>query len=148
MYRNLTELYAPRKGLAALRSIALHSVVMRHYERLDAAIDARRLDLDLSWKDLADRAGISDVSLRNFRKGRSEPNPLSKHRIEDALAWHHGSVDEILSGGDPTPEAIPEQSHIREARRLLIEAVAADDADAMREALARALTQLNEALDN
>ena len=74
---------------------------MADHERLDRAIDARRLDLGLSWVQLAATAGISDVSLRNFRKGRGTPNALSKRRLEAALQWAAGSVDELLAGGQP-----------------------------------------------
>lgn len=61
----------------------------------------------MSWIQLAERAGISDVSLRNFRKGRGTPNALSKRRLESGLRWEPGSVDAILAGGDPTLSSAP-----------------------------------------
>lgn len=70
-------------------------------------MDARRLELGMSWIQLAERAGISDVSLRNFRKGRGTPNALSKRRLETGLRWEPGSVDAILAGGDPTLSSTP-----------------------------------------
>jgi len=76
---------------------------MSDYQRLDREIDAARLDLGLSWVELAAQARVSDVSLRNFRKGRGNPSPLSKRRIEDVLGWGHGSIDAVLAGGELIP---------------------------------------------
>lgn len=75
---------------------------MVDYERLDRALEARRLDLGLSWVQLAAAAGVSDVSLRNFRKGRGTPNALNKRRLEQALQWGPGSWDAVVVGGEPT----------------------------------------------
>lgn len=78
-----------------------------HHERLDAALDARRLDLDLSWKELAVVAKTSEPTLRAFRSGMRRPTGRIQRRIEDALRWEHGSIDAILEGGDPTPVDAP-----------------------------------------
>lgn len=96
---------------------------MRHYDRLDAALNAARLERRLSWKEFADVAGISDVSLRNFRKGRSELNSLSKRRIEDAAGWAHGSVDAILAGGEPAASTSAELDELEDLRRTLTAAL-------------------------
>jgi transcriptional regulator with XRE-family HTH domain len=73
------------------------------YERLDAAMDRRRLDQGMSWRELSNAAHIADVTLRNIRRGRNRPTALNKRRIEDALGWEHGSIDAILAGGEPRP---------------------------------------------
>ena len=82
------------------------------HERLDAALDARRIDLDLSWKDLAATARTSEPTLRAFRSGARRPTGLTQRRLEDALGWESGSIDAVLDGGQPTPaetEARPQE---------------------------------------
>jgi transcriptional regulator with XRE-family HTH domain len=78
---------------------------MRQHERLAGAIDARRLQLGLSWVQLSEASGVSDVTLRNIRRGRSEPNALTAHKIETALGWAPGSVEALYEGGQATPAA-------------------------------------------
>lgn len=75
----------------------------RPSDRLDEAIETRRLDLDLSLNDVATASKISPATLRAIRRGTSKPNALTKRRLEDTLQWEHGSIDELLSGGEPTP---------------------------------------------
>lgn len=73
-------------------------------------MDERRLDLGLSWTELADKAGLSDSTLRNIRRGRNAPSALNRRRLEDVLGWRHGSVEAILDGGEPeVAEAADEQ---------------------------------------
>lgn len=76
---------------------------MADHEPLDRAIEARAIDLGMSYVQLAERAGISDVSLRNFRKGRGILKPVNLRRLENALEWAPGSLRSILDGGEPTP---------------------------------------------
>lgn len=82
---------------------------MRQHKRLDDAIGDRRLQRSLSWGQLAAAVGVSESGLRNIRRGRNEPSPLTKHRIERALHWADGSIDAILDGGDPTELAADQQ---------------------------------------
>lgn len=72
------------------------------HERLSQAMDARRLDLGLSWKDVAAASTISEATLRAIRSGTNRPTALTARRIEDALQWRHGSIDVTLNGGDPS----------------------------------------------
>lgn len=98
---------------------------MADHRRLDEALDSRRLDLGLSWVQLAALAGVSDVSMRNFRKGRTAPGSLSKRRIEDALRWAPGSIDAVLEGKEPTLAdggAAPARATPQEIRQLIAEA--------------------------
>lgn len=85
---------------------------MADHERLDHAIEGRAIDLGLSFVELAERAGISDVSLRNFRKGRGNLRPRNQRKLENALGWTAGSIAAILDGGAAVlagaePEASP-----------------------------------------
>lgn len=72
-------------------------------DRLDRAIEERRLDLDLSLNEVAQLAKISPATLRAIRRGTTQPTPLTKRRLEDALRWERGSIDAVDAGGDPTP---------------------------------------------
>lgn len=76
---------------------------MAPHEQLDAAMNDRRLELRMTWNDLAKAAGISDVTLRAIRRGDNRPSPLTSRRIEDALHWKRSSIDLILSGGEARP---------------------------------------------
>ena len=72
-------------------------------DRLDRAMEERRLDLDLSWNDVASEAKLSPATLRAIRRGNSQPEPLTKRRIEKVLRWASGSIDAIYASGEPTP---------------------------------------------
>lgn len=72
-----------------------------HYDRLDRAMDERRLALGMRWRDLADRTGLSGQALRDIRRGRSVPRDLTARNLEDALSWNHGSIQRVLRGDEP-----------------------------------------------
>lgn len=68
--------------------------------RLAALIDQRRLDLRLTWQDVAERGGVSLRALANARTGDSEIRQLTQAGIEAGLQWEPGSVARVLEGGD------------------------------------------------
>jgi transcriptional regulator with XRE-family HTH domain len=72
---------------------------VRH-ERLGKLVRERRLALDLSQRDAAARAGISNQTWLNVENGRSA-NQRSLAKIERALGWSPGSIDAILAGTPP-----------------------------------------------
>lgn len=76
----------------------------RAHKRLDQAMNDRRVELDMTWGEVATRARIAEVTLRAIRKGDNNPGELTARRIEDALQWEHGSIDAVLNGGEPTPQ--------------------------------------------
>jgi transcriptional regulator with XRE-family HTH domain len=92
---------------------------MADHERLDHAIESRAIDLGLSYVELAERAGISDVSLRNFRKGRGNLRPRNQRRLENALGWTPGSIAAVLAGGAPTEEGTDVPASQDELRELI-----------------------------
>lgn len=98
------------------------------HQELYEAIDDRRVELDLTWKELAVRAGISTTTFENVRHGRL-PRKLTRRRIEDALGWTRGSINAILDGGKPA-----------------LRGQAPDPRTASPEELAEALEQLREEL--
>ena len=69
-------------------------------QRLDQAMERRRLQLGLEWREVADRAGVSYETLRALRKS-GVASSLSKRRIEGALQWAPGSIDNVLINRDP-----------------------------------------------
>lgn len=71
---------------------------------LDAAMDARRDQLNLVWKEVAEMAGISEPALYDLRAGRTKPMRKTLAGVEDALRWERGSIRAVLSGGNPTPQ--------------------------------------------
>lgn len=72
------------------------------YEALEAAMESRRVELRMSWRDVSREAGLSYEGLRAIRRGDRNPNAVTKRGIEVALRWAPGSVDAILDGGEPT----------------------------------------------
>ena len=78
---------------------------MLPHERLDQALNRRRLDLRMDWNDVADQIGISPESLRAIRKGRNGPKELTARALDDWLNWEPGSTEALFKGGDPTPRA-------------------------------------------
>lgn len=72
-------------------------------QRLAALMDERRLDLRLTWQEVAERGSVSLRALANARTGDSEIRPLTQRGIEAGLHWTPGSVAEILAGSAPTP---------------------------------------------
>lgn len=77
--------------------------------RLDQALNARRLETPgLNWKTWARRATdagykLSYETLRAIRRGDYAPTPEVARAIEFMACWAPGSVENVRSGGDPTP---------------------------------------------
>ena len=71
--------------------------------RLDTAMNRRRIELGLSWRDVAADSGISYETLRAVSRGANTPGPLTKRGIETALRWRTGSIDAVLEGGASAP---------------------------------------------
>lgn len=100
------------------------------HEALEAAMESRRVELRMSWRDVSREAGLSYEGLRAIRRGDRNPNAVSKRGIEDALRWSPGSIDAILDGSDPTPADAPAdpapgddlERRVEEARALLARA--------------------------
>ena len=78
---------------------------MLPHERLDQALNRRRLDLRMDWNDVAEQIGISPESLRAIRKGRNGPRPITARALDDWLGWEPGSTERLFEGGEPTPRA-------------------------------------------
>ncbi|MFD5468849.1 helix-turn-helix domain-containing protein [Streptomyces sp. NPDC127105] len=89
---------------------------MEPYERLDEAMNQRRLLLRMNWRQVAEAADMSYTALRAIRRGEYRPTQLTARALDDTLRWTHGSVYEVLAGGNPVPieeqaGALPEGRH-------------------------------------
>lgn len=74
---------------------------MTRRERLAELMENRRLDLKLTWREVAEAAGITTETLRQVRYGTAQIQKLTQRRVEGALAWQPGSIATYLAGGDP-----------------------------------------------
>lgn len=73
------------------------------HEQLDDAMNGRRIQLHMKWRDVAAGAGISYEALRAIRRGESKPAELTARAIDEALRWVPGGVRLAMAGGQPTP---------------------------------------------
>jgi transcriptional regulator with XRE-family HTH domain len=102
-------------------------LVMEPFKRLDEAMNRRRLELRMNWRQVAEAAGISYTAIRAIRRGDYQPTELTARGIDDALRWVHGSVLAVLAGGEPTPiEAQAAEAARRAALREEATAAAAE----------------------
>jgi len=72
-------------------------------QRLADLMERRRLDLGLTWREVAEAGNISYEVIRAIRHGNGQIRPLSKRGIEVGLHWESGSVQDVLDDRDPTP---------------------------------------------
>jgi hypothetical protein len=73
-------------------------------QHLAAVMERRRLELRLTWQEVAERGGISLRALSSARTGPGDIRPLTRRGIDKGLGWTEGSgVDRILAGRDPLP---------------------------------------------
>lgn len=69
-------------------------------------MDERRGELDLPWKQVAERTGVSEQHIYRIARGDvGRMRATTKKAIERALRWANGSVDRIAAGREPVPVA-------------------------------------------
>jgi transcriptional regulator with XRE-family HTH domain len=74
------------------------------WARMVTAVKERRLALGLSAREAANQAGINRATWSTMEGGERR---LSRHLwspVERVLLWEPGSIEQILAGGDPTPQ--------------------------------------------
>lgn len=76
-------------------------------QRLRTFMEARREELRLPWTAIASAGGTSVKTISNVRIGEQGILPETRHMIETGLRWAPGSIEAILTGGDPVPLAEP-----------------------------------------
>lgn len=92
------------------------------HRRLEDAMKARRLELRMSWTDIAKAAAISPQALRSIRRGEYRPSALTARALDDALGWPEGTVDRILDGEDAPEQTSPmdqAERDLDEAERIV-----------------------------
>lgn len=80
------------------------------HKLLDEAMNRRRLDLRINWRQLAEAAGVSYAALRAIRRGDYRPAELTARGLDAALGWAPGSLLSVLDGGEPRLAAIDESA--------------------------------------
>ena len=71
--------------------------------RLGEYVERRIAELGLEYAAVCRASGFSDETLSKIRKGSVHARPATYRKLERALLWEQGSVDAVLSGGEPTP---------------------------------------------
>jgi transcriptional regulator with XRE-family HTH domain len=87
------------------------------FERLGRIVKARRDQLGLSQREVADQGGPSDSTQTVIERGDVRPvSQLTLKKLDAALRWEPGSAKAILGGGDATPleraAALPPGSYV------------------------------------
>lgn len=72
-------------------------------QRRDAAMNRRRLELGMTWRQVAAAAHISYETLRAVRKGETGGGELTLSSIERGLRWTSGAFADIDAGREPLP---------------------------------------------
>jgi len=70
-------------------------------KRIGALVKQRREELGLGRVPFAEAAGLgSDATIRDFEFGRHLPTGRTLRKIEKALGWRTGSIDEVMQAKD------------------------------------------------
>lgn len=106
-------------------------------QRLNDALEARRLELRLTWREVARKAEITSEGLRGIRNGASG-RVLTRRKLEDALGWPGGEIDRILAGPqlDPTDAELAAMT-VDEAKAYIIRVGKARGVEAAKQARRR-----------
>lgn len=93
-------------------------------QRRDEAMNRRRLELGMTWRQVASAAGVSYETLRAVRKGDTTGGELTLSSIERALRWAPSAFAAIDSGGKPAlaetePTATPTRPLLSREEEIL-----------------------------
>lgn len=67
--------------------------------RLDQEMNDRRLQLDLTWKQVAERAGITEFHLQRIRSGKAGLTDRAASKIDRSMGWKLGSTKQLYNTG-------------------------------------------------
>lgn len=74
------------------------------WTRLAELVRRQREQRHLSQRDVAIAAGTTDRLISSIERAeRTTYKPQNLRAVSEALGWTASSIDQILSGGDPTP---------------------------------------------
>lgn len=71
------------------------------HQRAVHKVKARRGDLGMSQQGLAETAGVDIKTVNNFEARGRWPIAQNRAKIEAALGWASGSLQQIAEGGEP-----------------------------------------------
>jgi transcriptional regulator with XRE-family HTH domain len=74
--------------------------------RVGQAVADRRMDLGLTQKELAEKAGLAMNTAALLERGRTFPRAANARKLEDALEWPRGTIGRIRTGA-PAPTSSP-----------------------------------------
>jgi len=77
----------------------------RDWARLGAALKAAREDLGLEQQQVGEQIGVGRGALRNIEIGAFSRVTPTVRAYARTVGWTDASVDDVLDGGVPTPEA-------------------------------------------
>ena len=86
--------------------------------QLTAAMERRRVELGVTWRQIAAKSGLSIEVLRSVRKENREITPRTRRALEVGLEWPQGTVTAILEG-KPLPSTDDEPAGLDEVERQL-----------------------------
>lgn len=76
-------------------------------QRLAKLVRDARVARNLSVRRAAQEAGVDRATWAGIEDGTRAPRDTSVAGVERVVGWAAGSVDAILSGGDPIPDSEP-----------------------------------------
>ncbi|MFF4548654.1 helix-turn-helix domain-containing protein [Streptomyces sp. NPDC001406] len=128
------------------------------HELLDQAMEDRRLELGMTWKEVSAQSGVTVETLSALRKGRTNPHnasPLTRRGIERALKWAPGGYGDALEGRKPKglaedvphPEHAPPKAGAADEVEELVERFRRLPLDKQREAFRELFEELHQATD-
>jgi transcriptional regulator with XRE-family HTH domain len=106
--------------------------------RVGQSIEGRRLQLGMSKAELARRAHLSESTVHKAISGSLQLGEDSLRKLDGALGWPTGTLEAVLDGADPPPDAVSDPDRLARLEARL-DRLAAD--------LAAAHTALDRVLD-
>lgn len=60
----------------------------------------RRGEIGMGREPFAEEVGVASSTIKTFEFGRTEPNQISKPKIERGLGWKHGVIQDVLDAAE------------------------------------------------
>lgn len=80
--------------------------------RLDHAMDERRIELRLKWRQVAERADLTAFHLQRIRAGKVKLSKDAAVAIDDSMEWERGSAWRVYyEDGEPEPLKLQQSPH-------------------------------------
>ncbi|MFF0818064.1 helix-turn-helix domain-containing protein [Rhodococcus sp. NPDC003318] len=90
--------------------------------RLGTFMSARRVELALTFEQVAERGGPSPKSFTRIVRGlKPRPTGTTLAKIDQGLGWAQGSAAAVLAGGTPSEKPAYSQEDLERHARLVAE---------------------------